>query len=178
MCLVDLQQALFGPKKTLLHRKPGRWWLWLDRGSQIINGDGQAPQLYHLARNTTHEMVNLSITSSMVEAITYGVTNKVENWPFPQDEERWSAEKLAVGQPISHDEVIALSRCLKTHVNSKTKSVSNKQDQVVHFGLDDLLRGSRVYVEPPKPKPKPVSLVLICLRAFLTNSYRHWNTRL
>jgi hypothetical protein len=31
-------------------------------------------------------------------------------------------------------------------------------DNVVSHHLDDLLRGTRVYVEPPKPKVEPVTM--------------------
>jgi TMEM199 family protein len=49
-----------------------------------------------------------------------------------------------IGKPISHGQVIDISRQLK---NSGYSS----------YHLDILLLGSRVYVPPPQPKPEPVS---------------------
>ncbi len=49
----------------------------------------------------------------------------------------------AVGKPISHGQVVNLSRSLKS-----------RGELPCH--LDILLRGSRVYVPPPRPKPEPV----------------------
>ena len=49
-----------------------------------------------------------------------------------------------VGNPISHGQVIDLSKELKS------RGISPRT-------LELLLRGARVYIPPPKPKPEPVS---------------------
>ena len=49
-----------------------------------------------------------------------------------------------VGNPISHAQIIELSKRLQAR-NSSSAS------------LDALLRGARVYIPPPPPKPEPVS---------------------
>lgn len=59
------------------------------------------------------------------------------------DEPRLSSPE--VGNPISHGQVVELSK------NAKLRGITP-------FTLDDLLRGSNVYVVPPKPKAEPVSL--------------------
>lgn len=69
----------------------------------------------------------------------------------------------AVGDPIGHDEVIAISRLLKTHNEQKgTESVP--------FRLEDLLRGSRIFLEPPKPTAEPVSCCVYHLSIFALRS--------
>jgi len=52
-----------------------------------------------------------------------------------------------VGNPISHGQVIDLSKKMRTEVLQPSR-------------LEELLRGSRVYIPPPKPKPEPVSVIL------------------
>jgi hypothetical protein len=49
-----------------------------------------------------------------------------------------------VGNPISHGQVIDITRGLKAH-------------RIHPRNLDSLLRGSKVYVPPPPPKAEPVS---------------------
>ncbi|KAA8566192.1 hypothetical protein EYC84_008793 [Monilinia fructicola] len=65
----------------------------------------------------------------------------VENAKIPQ--EPLLANPM-IGNPISHNQIIDLWRDLK------------KQDRS-SFNLELLLRGSRVYVPPPKPKAEPTS---------------------
>lgn len=55
-----------------------------------------------------------------------------------------SLENPKLGSPISHGQVIDLSRKLKVQGLSP-------------WSLDTLLRGARVYVAPPPPKSEPVS---------------------
>ena len=64
-----------------------------------------------------------------------------------------SLDQPAIGNPITHGQIIAISNALQ-----KTKTDSNNAtfDSMVSYHLDDLLRGSRVYIEPPKPKAEPV----------------------
>jgi len=53
----------------------------------------------------------------------------------------------AIGKPITHTQLIAISKVLREH---------DKQEPSVSYHLDELLRGSRIYYEPPKPKAEPV----------------------
>lgn len=55
-----------------------------------------------------------------------------------------------IGNPIGHEQIIAISKLLRSH-NENHSKIS------VPFHLDDLLKGSRIYQESPKPKPEPVS---------------------
>ena len=54
-----------------------------------------------------------------------------------------------VGNPISHGQVVDISRDLKAH-------------RIQPNSLEALLKGSRVYVPPPQPKVEPVSGILRC----------------
>lgn len=95
-------------------------------------------------------MVNLVITPAIKTALDE--VNRLQLEGFSED--LFSGQTLppnfAVGSPIGHDEVIAISRLLKTH--DKKKGIES-----VLFRLEDLLRGSRVFLEPSKPKAEPVS---------------------
>ena len=69
-----------------------------------------------------------------------------------------SLDQPVEGNPISHGQIIEISRKLK-HIREEAEGrEAHKYDVICH--LDDLLRGSRVYVEPPKPKVEPVSMLL------------------
>lgn len=54
-----------------------------------------------------------------------------------------SLSEPSIDKPISHDQVIYISKQMKTLGLSP-------------YHLDILLRGSKVYNPPPPPKPKPV----------------------
>lgn len=56
--------------------------------------------------------------------------------------------------PISHETVIRISQRIQE------LSLTSTPDEMLalpRYHLDDLLRGSRIYIEPPKPKAEPVS---------------------
>lgn len=98
-------------------------------------------------------MVLLTMTNAIVKAledlgIQSGSVESGEN--VVREEVQGTARELllsgaAIGKPISHGQVIDISRQLKSRGHSL-------------YHLDILLRGSRVYVPPPPPKPEPVSL--------------------
>lgn len=66
-----------------------------------------------------------------------------------------SLEDPAVGHPISHGQIIAISRCLRKCEESPGECLATT-GKLPSYHLDDLLRGSKVYIEPLKPKPEPV----------------------
>ncbi|KAL4739777.1 endoplasmic reticulum-based factor for assembly of V-ATPase-domain-containing protein [Aspergillus similis] len=92
-------------------------------------------------------MVNLTTTSpilSALEAIPPSAREDL-NLPVP--------ESLALGKPISHDQIIRISRYLK-----ETQSSDNPDGgggTSVDRSLDALLRGTKLYIPPPPPKPEP-----------------------
>lgn len=71
-----------------------------------------------------------------------------------------SLDKPATGNPITHGQIITISKTLK---EIKTDATNEKFDTHVSYHLDDLLRGSKVYVEPPKPKAEPVNCTYLQL---------------
>lgn len=95
-------------------------------------------------------MVRLTITQKIYEAI-----EECKNWPGCLDEISLLSEpalgEAAVGGPISHGQVIGISKSLMSRLGQ-----TQSQDPRKH-SLDALLKGSRIYVEPPQQKPEPTS---------------------
>ncbi|KAK0625210.1 endoplasmic reticulum-based factor for assembly of V-ATPase-domain-containing protein [Bombardia bombarda] len=90
-------------------------------------------------------MVLLTMTPSVVEGFAKleelrGTAN-AEPESQPQEGES-SLDGAAVGNPISHGQVVALWTKLASH-------------DCREYSLEKLLKGSRVYVPPPPPKPEP-----------------------
>lgn len=95
-------------------------------------------------------MVNLIITPAIKTALNEVDRLHLEGFSKDQSSGQTLPRNSAVGNPVGHDEVIAISRLLKTY-NQK------KGIESVPFRLEDLLRGSRVFLEPAKPTAEPVS---------------------
>lgn len=106
-------------------------------------------------------MVLLTMTDAIVAAVKYCTTH--ENGLKPElDEDYPSLQAPAVGKPIAHTQLLAISKYLKeTIVHTDDALIVNTLTPAHH--LDSLLRGSKVYVEPPKPKAKPVSVAFAIL---------------
>ena len=68
-----------------------------------------------------------------------------------------SLDQPVEGNPISHEQLIEISKTLK-QIREEAEGCE-AQDHNVIYHLDDLLRGSRIYVEPSKPKVEPVSML-------------------
>jgi TMEM199 family protein len=83
---------------------------------------------------------NLGIQSCPVESGEDAATKEVQGTA-----QEPSLSSPAIGKPISHGQVMDISRQLKSRGHSS-------------YHLDILLRGSRVYAPPLPPKPEPVSL--------------------
>ena len=66
------------------------------------------------------------------------------------------ASEPSLDQPATgtHGQIIAISKALKKGI--RVGATNGNFDTQVSYHLDDLLRGCRVYVEPPKPKAEPV----------------------
>lgn len=105
-------------------------------------------------------MVNLIITPAIKTALDELDRLQLEGFTEDLFSVQTLPPNLVVGNPIGHDEVIAISRLLKTH-NKKTGIES------IHFRLEDLLKGSKVFLEPPKPKAEPVSCCVHHLSIFV-----------
>ena len=69
-----------------------------------------------------------------------------------------SLDNPATGNPISHGQILALSKLLR-HVDDEAEYDDPRPSQALSsYHLDDLLRGATIYKGPPKPKAEPVSL--------------------
>ena len=119
-------------------------------------------------------MVRLTITEAMVMAIDFCRENKVQGWPLEQIEgEPLLDNSLQIGGPITHGQVIALSKCLQ----QQHQGAAVTKSPAVTYDLNSLLRGSKVYVGPPKPKKEPVSCLQDQLSA-RTDCFRRLNLKL
>lgn len=109
-------------------------------------------------------MVLLTMTDAMVRSIRFCHQDETQlSHPFSNDGEP-SLEAPAVGNPISHSQVIAISRDLRKKLETALDLTSSDPNFRMSCHLDELLRGSKVYVEPPQPKAEPVSLVMRLLQ--------------
>lgn len=98
-------------------------------------------------------MVYLTMTSAMVSALDTIDRHELKLGNDIIDSE-YSLADPAVGNPIGHSQVIAISKLLEIHNNVLLGESSS-------YHLDDLLRGSRIYKPPPKPKQEPVSCIIV-----------------
>ncbi|KAI9373288.1 endoplasmic reticulum-based factor for assembly of V-ATPase-domain-containing protein [Aspergillus egyptiacus] len=68
-------------------------------------------------------------------------------------------ESLSLGNPISHEDVIAISRYFRSKRTSSSRNETTDADADADAGkyrsLDSLLRGMKLYIPPPPPKPEP-----------------------
>lgn len=94
-------------------------------------------------------MVHLTTTIEIVRALER--LHNCGQLPEPCDDS--DLDQPVVGKPISHGHIIEVSKRLKD-VNEDLRAA--KGDDFVSHHLDSLLRGSQVYVEPPKPRKEPV----------------------
>ena len=97
-------------------------------------------------------MAYLTITPAILKAIEY-IERLGESIQWNEEKEQPSEAAPFIGKPISHIKILDISKRLRDLAESQ----SNKNSQHVPlYHVDDLLRGSQVYVEPPEPKPEPV----------------------
>lgn len=87
-------------------------------------------------------MVLLVVTPCILSALEVVPTSRRKDLSLP--------ECLEVNGPISHEQLIGLSRFLKSNPEG------NNGDDKISITLDSLLRGTKVYVPPPPKKPEPV----------------------
>jgi len=100
------------------------------------------------------------MTTAIVAAVEeYNEKNKNEEDKTKVAEPFTNLLDPEIGKPISHEEVLAIAKCLKTHKEEATK-----------YRLDHLLRGSGVYIPPPKPKAEKVRRVAAILLTMTTTT--------
>ena len=104
-------------------------------------------------------MVRLTITPAILRALE----ELKDRGQVPEALNKASEPSLdhpATGNPVTHGQIIAISKALKeTHMHASNREIVTQ----VSYHLDDLLRGSKVYVEPPKPKAEPVRSTYLLL---------------
>ncbi|KAI9760798.1 MAG: hypothetical protein M4579_001428 [Chaenotheca gracillima] len=92
-------------------------------------------------------MVLLKMTLGLVEAVKeyqHRHLEQNEDQHFATDP---SLDAPAVDQPISHGQVIHISKSLRDHEDGRRG----------RYHLDELLRGASVYLEPRKPRSEPTN---------------------
>ncbi|KAI9816541.1 MAG: hypothetical protein M1827_001673 [Pycnora praestabilis] len=67
-----------------------------------------------------------------------------------------------VGNPISHSQIIEISKYIRGHIHLGGPAEASAGDaegsrRPPSYHLDELLRGSQVYIAPPKPRNEPTS---------------------
>lgn len=87
-------------------------------------------------------MVQLVITTRILSAIEAIPASRREDLDLP--------ESLNLNSPISHDQLIGISRYFKNNPDG------HDDDNNTPMTLNTLLRGTKVYVPPPPKKPEPV----------------------
>ncbi|KAI4263896.1 MAG: hypothetical protein L6R42_000982 [Xanthoria sp. 1 TBL-2021] len=95
-------------------------------------------------------MVLLSATQATVEALKLLLQSEAAKCESDWSDLGPGLADLAIGDPITHTQVIAVSKLLKKVCGPTDRSPVPHQ-------LDYLLRGSKLYYEPPKPKQEPTS---------------------
>ncbi|KAL8722311.1 MAG: hypothetical protein Q9181_007513 [Wetmoreana brouardii] len=90
------------------------------------------------------------MTKAMVQAIQYIREDGVDISEANKEVLGPALADPAIGRPITHTQVIALSKLPKA-------GLSLNEDSQISYRLDDLLRGSRIYQEPPKAKTEPTN---------------------
>ena len=102
-------------------------------------------------------MVRLTMTATIVTAIGKAQDDDLDLSTTTEASEP-SLHKPAIGNPISHGQIIALSKLLRQAGSELQNYGSNSAQASPYYSLDELLRGATLYKEPSKPKAEPVSL--------------------
>lgn len=96
-------------------------------------------------------MVYLTMTTAIVAALESLDYSQLEfDHEIVVDELEHFLRNPVAGNPIDHTQIIAISKLLKSRSDNQSSSSPSHH-------LDFLLRGSRIYIPPPKPKAELVS---------------------
>lgn len=91
----------------------------------------------------------------MTPAIVAAVKVYLDGGEHASNPEEPPLDEPAIGKPISHNQIIGIAAYLRS--NKDVVQQKSQDGAVIPIHLADLLRGSSVYVPPPKPKPEPTS---------------------
>jgi hypothetical protein len=103
-------------------------------------------------------MVLLCMTDLVVRAINEArevAADELTNLCLPGEP---SLAEPAVGNPISHGQLIGLAKLLRKYADLVPAKGEN--GEAVTYTLDSLLRGSNIYIPPPPPKKEPVGSIV------------------
>jgi hypothetical protein len=103
----------------------------------------------------TTTMVRLTMTPAIVRAIAEARRTAEDGFSKLQGPSEPSLTDAAVGNPISHSQLIDLSRLLKD--NAAETHPDDDEQEPLPIRLDTLLKGSRIYIPPPPAKKEPTS---------------------
>ena len=112
----------------------------------------QSTAVYTLSKVSLSDMVLLTMTAASVAAVQECVRLGFKNATEAKSSAEPQLDDPEVGKPISHGQLIDISRHLKKHYQDAIH-----EEPQVPYHLDQLLRGSHVYISPPPPKKEPVS---------------------
>ena len=118
-------------------------------------------------------MVRLTMTPAIVRALQCA-QDSAQLLAQGDNSADLSSLKASSGEPITHEQIIELSKALKKF---KENSKNGRREDYPPYSLEKLLRGSRVYIEPAEPKAEPVSPISIMTICQLM-AHRHRNTKL
>lgn len=94
-------------------------------------------------------MVLLITTPAILDALSQVPESQRDNLQLP------SPASLSIDGPISHSQLITLASYFVASQSSSSLSPSSSDHT-----LNELLRGTKVYIPPPPPKPQPVRALL------------------
>ena len=113
----------------------------------------------HGAETPRHQspgnMVRLTMTPAIAAALQAYHELQLSGMNLGENSEPCLANPV-VGNPITHGQIISISRTLRNLASVNTHDPNSSLERIPSWHLDDLLRGSRVYIEPTKPKMEPV----------------------
>ena len=111
-------------------------------------------------------MVLLTVTPAIVRAVSAAAEASLQEFAKLQQFSEPALAHVKVGDPISHRQLIDLSKLLKTRPLKTTPAANEEEkeggggeehdhEEPLPITLDALLGGSKVYVPPPPPKKEP-----------------------
>lgn len=92
-------------------------------------------------------MVLLTMTPAIVAAVEI----YTQHGDYTQSYGEPSLDSPATGDPISHGQLVDISKYLRSNPEKAEREGSR-----ISTHLSELLRGSTIYIPPPSPKPEKV----------------------
>lgn len=99
-------------------------------------------------------MVQLCMTERVVHALHQAEKLVKDDLNQLQQENGPPLTSPAIGNPITHAQLIALSKLLRNHSHELPQTTDD--DSPALYTLEALLKGCTFYTPPPPPKKEPV----------------------